>query len=95
MERIKDTLQEVVRNLLAKKGGLNDASMEARLKKALTKKELGHIKFHYFRKGTLGLIVDSSAWLYALNLKKENLLNKLKGTAPQIKEVRFSIGDIK
>ncbi len=95
MEKIKDTIEVVIRDLFTKKGGANNTGPEAWLRKALTKKELGHIKFHYFRKGILGLMVDSSVWLYSLNLKKEGLFDKFKKISQDIKEVRFSIGDIK
>jgi len=95
VETIKDTIEIVIQDLLAKKGDAKNNTPNAWLRKALTKKELGHIKFHYFRKGILGVIIDSSAWLYSLNLKKESLLNKLKNCSRDIKEIRFSIGDIK
>jgi len=95
MEKIKDTIEAVIRDLLAQKNAGKDAGPQAWLRKALTKKELGHIKFHYFRKGILGLITDSSTWLYSLNLKKTALLNKFQQCSPEIKEVRLSIGDLK
>ena len=95
MERIKDTLQSVMQELTATGGRVTGDGPEAWLRKVLTKKELGHIKLNYFRKGILGLNVDSSAWLYSLNLKKTSLLNKLKDFSSEIKEIRFSIGDIK
>ena len=94
MEKIKDTIELVIQDLLSKKSGLNDEGPQAWLRKVLTKKELGHIKFQYFRKGILGLIVDSSVWLYSLNLKKDTLLTKLKTCSQDIKDVRFSIGDL-
>ncbi|MDD2679426.1 MAG: DciA family protein [Candidatus Omnitrophica bacterium] len=94
MERIKDTLQSVMQDLINKRGGENNEEPGAWLRKSLTKKELGHIKFQYFRKGILGITVDSSVWLYSLNLKKEDLLRKLKKCSGQVKEVRFSIGEI-
>jgi len=93
MEKIKDTIEAVIRDLMVKKSGASDEGPEDWLRKVLTKKELGHIKFQYFRKGILGLITDSSVWLYSLNLKKEVLLKKLKQYSEGIKEIRFSIGD--
>ncbi len=95
MDRIKDLVEDVIRNLTVKK--LNDlgTNPEEWLKKTLTKKELGHIKFHYFRKDVLGVRVDSSAWMYSLSLKKEALLNKIKEYNPKVKAIHFSIGDIR
>lgn len=94
MELLKNTLAEVMRGLSAKK---NDSSVEDPqewLKKSLTKKELQHIKVKYFDKGVLGLSVDSSAWLYVLSLKKEELLSKLKKDKPTLKNISFRIGEI-
>lgn len=64
------------------------------IKKLLTKKELRHIKCNYFRGGVLGVSVDSSAWLYHLSLKKEDLLLRLRKELPALKEIRFKLGDI-
>lgn len=85
----------MIRDLTVKKTANQGVNPEGWLKKSLTKKELGHIKLHYFRKGILGVRVDSSAWMYSLSLKRESLLSKLREQTPDIKEVRFSIGDIK
>lgn len=94
MDKIKDVIEEVIRSLTTKKSGDKDADPQEWLKKTLTKKELGHIKFNYFRKGVLGVCVDSSAWMYSLSLKKEKLLGKLKEYNPGIKEIHLSIGDV-
>ncbi len=83
-----------MRGLSAKKGVLADTQPQQWLKKALTKKELGHIKVKYFSKGVLGLSVDSSPWLYILSLKKEELLGKLKKENPGLKNIIFRIGEI-
>ncbi|MDD5155409.1 MAG: hypothetical protein PHF11_02870, partial [Candidatus Omnitrophica bacterium] len=79
MEAIKDTLESVMRAWEKKllKPGTGD-NPELLLKKFLTKKELGHIKFRYFKKGIITFDVDSSSWLYYFNLKKENLLAGLQ-----------------
>lgn len=95
MEKIKDLIEDVIRNLTAKNLGDPNADPQSWLKKTLTKKELGHIKFHYFRKGVLGVRVDSSAWMYSLSLKKEELLKKIRVYNPGIKEMRLSLGDVR
>ena len=94
MELLKNTLDEVMRSLVSKKTDSSDADPQRWLKKALTKKELGHIKVKYFSKGVLGLSVDSSTWLYALSLKKEELLSRLKKEAPNLKNITLRIGEI-
>ena len=67
MEAIKDTVASVLKKLSAKKSETQDGDPEEWLKKVLTKKELEHIKFKYFKKGLLGVSVDSSSWLYKLS----------------------------
>jgi hypothetical protein len=95
MELIKDTVSSVMQGMEAKKAGIGEADPQELLKKVLTKKELGHIKFNYFRKGILGLRVDSPSWLYSLSLKKEGLLLKLNKKSSAVKDIRFRIGEIR
>jgi len=95
MEAIGKTVLAVIKGLEAKKCGFSDETPEAWLKKVLTKKELGHIKFNYFKKGILGVNVDSSAWMYSFNLKKEKILEQLKRESRQVKDLRLRIGDIR
>ena len=95
MERIKDTLQNVFKELTAKKEVLRKGHPEDWLKKALTKRELEHIKFYYFRKGILGVKVDSSNWLYKFNLDKAKILAKLVKFSDEVKDVHFRIGEVK
>ena len=78
----------------AKKSVFQDAGPQQWLKKALTKKELGHIRIKYFNKGVLGLDVDSSVWLYILSLKKEELLKILQKDIPELKNIILRIGEI-
>jgi len=95
MERIQDTVLNVIQGLEAKRQGLPNDGPETILKKVLTKKELGHIKVNYFKKGTLGVNVDSSAWSYQFNLHKEGLLSRIKTYTSAIKDIKFRIGDVK
>ena len=95
MEQLKDVIADVICNLTAKKTGDKEGDPQEWLKKTLTKKEMGHIKFHYFRKGILGVRVDSSAWMYSLSLKKEKLLMKIRACNPGIKAIHFSVGDVR
>jgi hypothetical protein len=71
MEAIKDTVQKVIQQLQRKKTETGPEEPQGWLKKALTKRELQHIKFNYFRKGILGISVDSSGWLYSLAYKRK------------------------
>ncbi len=95
MERIKDTIKGIMEDWKVKKPKKSDDDPEGLLKKILSKRELAHIKLHYFKKGILGLNVDSSSWLYRLNLDKEGLLLKLNQKNNTIKDIRFRIGEVK
>jgi len=95
MDKIQDTIINVMQDLAAKKIAGNKDNPEVVLKKTLTRKELKHIKLNYFRKGILGLYVDSSSWLYSFTLQKETLLQKLRRELVSIKDIRFRIGEIK
>lgn len=94
MELLKKTLDEVMRGICLKKNDPSGEDPQQWLKKTLTKKEMQHIKVKYFNKGVLGLSVDSSAWLYVLSLKKEELLGKLKKENSKIKNISLRIGEI-
>jgi hypothetical protein len=63
------------------------------LKKALTKRDLAHIKIQYFRGGVLGLGVDSSVWLYKFNLEKEKILESLRENLFTLKDIHFRLGE--
>ncbi len=91
MEKIKDIIAGVIQGLETKKRDY-DAPQEL-LKRILPKKEQGHAKFRYLRKGILGITVDSSGWLYQMNLEKPGLLVKLGRKSKTIKDIRFYIGE--
>jgi len=92
METIKSVVADVIDGLKTKKSVKGEP--EFLLKRVLPKKELSHVKFRYLRKGVLGITVDSSGWLYQLNLQKPQLLVKLSKKSGAIKDIRFYIGDI-
>ncbi len=94
MELIKNTIQGVLEGLVLKKTDGSETNPQALLEKALTKKELRHIKLNYFKKGILSISVDSSAWLYALSLRKENFLKEMNKGPLLIKDIQFRIGEI-
>lgn len=88
MENIKETVKNVMQKLFKD-------DPEVLLQKTLDKKDLKHIKFVYFKKGVLGINVDSSTWFYHLNLQKQDLLVKLGKKSSSIKDIRFHLGETK
>ena len=95
MEAIKDTIESVIRALEQKKRSDGAGDFEKILKKLLTKKENAHIKFNYFKGGIVHVNVDSSAWLYQVSLRKEELLEVLRKNFAGVKEIHFKLGVIK
>jgi hypothetical protein len=93
MESIKETIAAVLRGLEEKKGA-GGGFTEDVVKKVLTKKELAHIKVKYFKKGLLCLAVDSSVWLYALSLKKEEIKAKCSALDSGVRDIKFILGEV-
>lgn len=94
-----ETIKGAIKNLMQKiEAGQHAAQEENKiedfLKKAFTKKELNHIKFSYFKRGVLGISVDSSSWVYYLNLHKQRLLSRLCKKFDKVKDIRFVLGEI-
>lgn len=94
MEPIKETINNLMRDWGEKKNNPCTNNPENLFKKILTKRQLRHIKFNYFRKGRLGLLVDSSAWLYQLSLKKDDLLIEGQKNLSNLKEIYFRLGEV-
>jgi hypothetical protein len=95
METIKETIQNVIQALEDKNKQAAQDNPEAFLEKAFSKKEKAHIKFNYFRGGTLSIRVDSSVWLYHFSLKKDGLLTRLHKKSNKINTIHFCLGETK
>lgn len=93
MEAIKETINNIMLVWGGKKNNADFYNFENLLNKLLTKKEIRHIKFNYFKKGVLDVKVDSSSWLYYFNLKKNELLMRMHKEIMDIKDIRFYLGD--
>jgi len=94
MELIKETLINVFKDLEKKnKSGFSEG-LENIFKKVLAKKAIKHVKLYNFRNGVLSIKVDSSSWLYYLNLQKAALLVKFQKETDLVKDIRFSLGDM-
>jgi hypothetical protein len=96
MEQIKGTVEALLSQLKAKsqKNEFPKGSPEELIKKVFTRKEQEHVRFGYFRNGTLGIKVESSSWMYFFSIKKEKLLTAVRTVSPAVREIRFSIGEL-
>ena len=77
MEIIGNTAQRLIRNWLTRRQNKEEDIIKADLRRLLTKQEMRHINRYFFKDARIILHVDSSAWLYQLNLKKEQLIKCL------------------
>ncbi len=93
METIKETIYRVMHVLGTKQNDSHSDEISAWLQKTLSAKERKHISSYYERKGILSLKVDSSSWIYYLNLKKGALLTSIRQCLPQVKEIRFYVSE--
>jgi hypothetical protein len=93
MEKIKDTILNIMQTWEAQERQAPAQDLDLWLKKILTKKELKHIKIDYFRKGIVGISVDSSPWLYSLTLRKGDILARLRHYSDNVKDIRLRIGE--
>ena len=94
MEPIKQALDELFKDLQARKEKAAELNPDFLVKKVFSRKELEHCRAGYFKNGILQIKVDSSTWLYYFNLHKKEALEKISGQNPQIKDLKFSLGEI-
>jgi len=94
MDNIKNTILSVLKNLETRTEQARIADPARHFNEIFTKKELRHLKPAYFRKGIVAVTVDSSSWMYHLSLRKQELLRKLSALNPDVKDIRFVIGEI-
>jgi len=93
METIKETIYQVMHELDTLQKHSHSDEISAWLQKALSIRERKHIRSYSEYKGVLRLRVDSSSWLYHLNLKKEVLLTGVRQCLPRVQEIRFSVSE--
>ncbi|MFH0877055.1 MAG: DciA family protein [Candidatus Omnitrophota bacterium] len=94
MENVKDVLKDVLHDLLKKQKNLNADKVQAAWGKIVGPKANRHTKIVHITKDKIWIHVDSSAWLYEMNLHKERIRKELRG-ALEIQEVVFRLGSVK
>ena len=77
MEHIKVTTEKIIKDWQGIKHPQPERLLKEALKKNFTKQEQRHIRSYAFKPSGVILNIDSSAWLYQLNLKKEKLSRDL------------------
>jgi predicted nucleic acid-binding Zn ribbon protein len=92
MDSIRDIIPQVIENLSGKKP--NSARNIHEIWKIVVKEGAEHSTVMDFQKGVLRINVDSSAWLYQLNMQKAAFLKDLKNEIPDITEIIYKVGKI-
>jgi hypothetical protein len=77
MEHIRVTTERLIKDWQNRKDVWQERDIWDDLKKNLTKQEQKHIKHYSLQNSQVILDIDSSVWLYTINLKKERLLKGL------------------
>ena len=93
MDNIKDILGKVVGDISSKK--LTSQKMVERAwLEAASEKAQHHTRLMNFQDGTLFVNVDTPAWLYEMNTKRNKMLDHTKQKFPELKNIRFQVGKV-
>jgi len=93
MEQIKEIVHQVIGNLALKNPDTHN-KIYAIWKSVAGEKALRHTRVVGYREGNLIVHVDSSAWLFQMNLQKRKLSAQIKKEITDLKNICFRISTI-
>jgi len=93
MEKIKNIIPEVVKTL-SRKEPQEETKIQRVWDNLLDGKVKKHTKLFGIKEGKIMVCVDSPAWMFHLNLKKNKLLKEIKEEIPELTEICFKIGKV-
>jgi len=94
MQEIKSVLKTVLKDLMRQQKGRDLDAAKALWRRLVGERATAHSQIVYLTKDKIRVNVNSSAWLYQLNLKK-NTIQKEFYKAFKIKDIKLQLGDIK
>ena len=94
MDTLKGVLKTVLKDLMKQGKGHDLDGARAAWKRIVGEAAAAHSDIVYLTKDKIRVNVNSSAWLYQLNLKK-NMIQKEFYRAFKIKDVKLQLGDVK
>ena len=94
MDNIKQIIDQVVGHLATNKKE-TQFYLQKMWQDILDKQELEHAQLVGEKEGVVTVVVDSPAWLYQMNIKKQNILEKIQHEIPSVKNIHFKIGKVK
>ena len=93
-DELKDILKDIWKDLAKKHKEQDSGRVQEAWEKIVGAKASAHTRIVYLTKEKIRVNVDSSAWLYSLNLKKEFIQEELKKSLG-IGGLTLTLGDIK
>lgn len=93
MEALRSIVKNVVADLVKKNKALDFQKAERAWKTVIGPDAWPHTKIVYLTKNKIRVNVDSSAWLYDLNLRKERICGRLRKSL-NIEDVQFRLGRV-
>ena len=94
MNTIKDILQQVIGDLSLNKPD-DQTKIQRIWQNTIDERTAQHSVLANFSDGILTVAVDSSSWLFQMNLQKKKILEQLQDEMPEIKNIQFKIGKVK
>lgn len=93
MKSIQDIIPQVIEQL-----SLRQPDRQMKIQRIwlniIEKKMAAHCALADFTNGVLTVCVDSSAWLFQMNLNKKKILDRLREEMADVKNIQFKIGKI-
>jgi hypothetical protein len=94
MEPIREALRQVLEDLTHKKSCGGRVAVHERFSAILTENERPHAQAVYYRKGILGVTVESPHWLYYFSMRKKKLIEAMTAHVSDIGDMRFTVGKL-
>ena len=93
MNTIKDIIPQVIEQLSLRQP---DSQMKIhRIWQNIVDERMStHSALVNFNQGILSVCVDSSSWLFQMNLNKRRILERLQEEMPEVKNIQFKIGKV-
>ena len=93
MQELKSVLKSVIKDMMARQEKLEPEKVNKAWKKIVGPKTFPHTKIVYLTKNKIQVNVDTSARLYELNLRKEEISKAVKNIIG-VEDIRIRVGDI-
>ena len=93
MDKIKDVVREVIQKISSKKAE-EQIQLQEIWKKIVGEEAIRRTAIGGLKDGILMIHVDSSAWLFQMNLRRKTFLREVQKTHPDIKKIVFKIGKV-